>query len=303
MSIIIGHQNQWRFLKKTVELNKISHAYLFCGQEKLGKKKLAFEFVKLLNCQEKTKLKPCQVCRSCQDIEKKQLPDLTIIEPEKKEIQISQIRNLTQILSLKPYSSHFKIAIIDQAHLMNHEAQNAFLKTLEEPKNNVILFLITEYPDMLLQTIYSRCQIIKFFPVKTKEIENYLEKQNFPTDKIQKIIDVSLNKPGLVIDFVTNLQKLKNQEKIISDLIKILKSDLILRFQYIKNLTIDEDKKMILEIWLNYFRKLFLSAINSKNREYIKLKKILTIIQKIIFLTSTTNVNFRLALEILVLNF
>jgi len=88
--MLIGHQKIWQFLKKAIEMDKLSHAYLFFGEESLGKRKLAKEFIKLLNCQNSDK--PCQTCHSCQDIEKEVHPDLILIEPKKKEIQIAQIR-------------------------------------------------------------------------------------------------------------------------------------------------------------------------------------------------------------------
>jgi len=156
--MIMGHQKQWRFLKQSVELNKLSHAYLFCGEERLGKKRIALEFVKLING-ENFGLGH---------------PDLILIEPERGEIKIAQIRELIQKLSLKPYSALFKVALIDQAHLMTKDGQNSFLKTLEEPKGRTLLILITEAPERLLPTIPSRCEIIKFSPVKEVEIKSYL---------------------------------------------------------------------------------------------------------------------------------
>ena len=154
--MIIGHQKQWEFLKKSFELGRATHAYLFEGQEGLGKKTLAIELAKEI-------LK--------EDVSKKHHPDYVLIEPEKKEIQIGQIRDFIWRLSLKPVLGQVKFAIINQAHSMNEEAQNCFLKTLEEPKGNALMILITEYPQMLLPTIRSRCEIIKFYPVKRSEIE------------------------------------------------------------------------------------------------------------------------------------
>ena len=145
--MIIGHKNQWNFLKKSAELDRLSHAYLFSGENQLGKKTLAIEFVKFLNCSAKDfSEKPCQVCRNCQDVQKKAHPDFVLIEPENshKEIQISQIRNLIWKLSLRPYSAVFKVAILDKAHSMSQEAQSCFLKLLEEPKGKALLILITE---------------------------------------------------------------------------------------------------------------------------------------------------------------
>jgi len=292
--MIIGHQKQWQFLRKSLELGKLSHAYLFSGETQLGKKNLALEFAKLINGENF-------------DFGH---PDLILIEPssEGREIQIVQIRELIQKLSLKPYSAFLKVAMIDQAHLMNSEAQNCFLKTLEEPKGNTILILITEAPKTLFPTIRSRCEIIKFYPVKISEIENYLKNQGISKEKSEEIAKLSLGRPGLAIDFLTNPQKLENQKKVIEELIKISsgKNSLSLRFQYAKDLALAPELSEILNIWLSYFRAVLLEQFlppEVKKPEYpfSKLKNIIKQIQNTNFLISTTSVNPRLALEILML--
>lgn len=327
--MLVGHKNQWNFLVKAAELDRLSHAYLFSGQEQLGKKTLAIEFVKFLNCQlndfskprtafhENDKAeritqkvvrgkRPCQVCRSCQDTQKDMHPDFILIRPasSRGEIQISQIRELIWKLSLRPYSAPFKTAIIDQAHLMTPEAQNCFLKILEEPKGKALLILMTEYPELLLSTILSRVQKIRFFPVKRTEIENYLINQGISQNKAEYFSSLSLGKPGMAINFFLDAQSLKEQEKLISDLTKISNSDFIFRFQYAKELSLKSPQaiKEVLYIWLQYFREILLKSMKDAVFSYyslVQLKKILKLIQRTNFLISTTNINSRLALEIL----
>lgn len=321
--MIIGHAKQWQFLKRSTELGKFSHAYLFCGQEKLGKKTLALEFAKLLTSQ-----------TPHQNFGEGPNPDLILIEPEepsfakastsakatadksegKHEIQISQIRDLIWKLSLKPYLAPFKIAIIDQAHLMNSEAQNCFLKTLEEPKDKTILVLITEYPEILFSTILSRCEIVKFYSVPETEIKNYLISKEIPEKEIQEIIKISQGRPGVAIDLVTDLQKLENQRQKTKELIRILNSGLVARFKYVKELSQNfQEMKEALSIWLSYFRNILLARLtpspSEKERGFgglfqyssEKLKNNLNLIQSTNFLISTTNINPRLALENLML--
>ncbi|TET84822.1 MAG: hypothetical protein E3J36_00395 [Candidatus Nealsonbacteria bacterium] len=288
--MIIGHQKQWQFLKKSVELGKISHAYLFSGEERLGKKRIALEFVKLING-ENFDLRH---------------PDLTLIEPKGgAPIQIAQIRELIQKLSLKPYSAPFKVAIIDQAHLMTKEAQHSFLKTLEEPKGKTLLILITEAPKRLLATIPSRCEVIKFSPVKEVEIKSYL-RENLSDKDWEEASKFCLGRPGEAVDFISDPQKLENRKKIIKELIKISNSGLAFRFQYAKDLSKNSNLREILDIWLSYFRNILLSTINNQQStinkySFFKLKNILSQIQNTNFLLSSTNVNPRLALEILML--
>lgn len=317
--MILGHIKQWNFLKKSVETGKIPQALLFFGEEKLGKKTIALEFIKLINCQSDDFLsRPCQTCQACQEIQKKIYPDLIFIEPNhspafsggaRATIQISQIRDLSWRLSLHPYSASFKTAIIDQAHCMNQEAQTALLKTLEEPKGKALIILITEFPEMLFPTILSRVQKVKFYPIKTIEIENYLKEKKIPDKKIREITKFSQGRPGKVIDFLSDFKKLEEYEQKITDLIKILNSDLSFRFQYIKTLSKNQNLKEVLSLWLFYFRDILLSKINSDSnlpqsvRQYsfLKLRNILQLIQNTNFLISTTNLNPRLALEILML--
>ncbi|MFH1656327.1 MAG: hypothetical protein ABH956_00970 [Candidatus Nealsonbacteria bacterium] len=299
--MILGHHKQRQFLKKLVELNKLPHAFLFSGEKQIGKKTLAIEFIKFLNCQ--SSKRPCNICRSCKDIEKKVDPDSIIIKPEqgKKEISISQIRNLIWKTSLFPYSASFKTAIIDQAHLMTKEAQNCFLKTLEEPKGKSALFLITEYPDFLLPTIISRIQKIRFFPVKKKELENYLFKQGVSQNRVEYLTSFCLGKPGMIIDFLADQEKIKNHQDFISDIEKISESDFGFRFQYVKNLLEkDVSIKDVLDTWLVYFRKMFFSSLE-KGDDCSKIKKIILKIQSTNYLISTTNINPKLALELLLM--
>lgn len=300
--MIIGHEKIWQFLNNSSELNKISHAYLFSGPEKIGKKTLAVEFTKRL---------------FKEDVTKKQHPDFILIEPQKKDIQISQIRECIWKLSLTPSVAPFKIAIIDDAHCLNPEAQNSLLKTLEEPKGKAILFLITEHPERLFSTILSRCQILKFYPVKKEKIVNYLKSQKVAESKIEEIVENSRDRPGLAIDFLLNPEKLKIQKEKISDLVKILDSDLAYRFQYANDLSREpQNIKDALSIWLAYFRDILISNVsNLSQKKYsfenkskldsavstAKLRNITKLIQETNFLINTTNVNPRLALEILML--
>lgn len=295
---IIGHQKQWEFLKKIAETGKISHAYLFTGEEYLGKKKIVLEWASLLLGE-----------TSRRYFGEGQRPDLILVEPKSKEIKIEQIRELIWKLSLKPYSASLKVAVIDGAHLMTKDSQNCFLKTLEEPKDKTLIILITEYPETLLPTIFSRCERIRFYLVKRSEIEEYLKNQNIPENEIKEIVNISAGRPGLAINFVENPQKLKEYKERIKELIKISNSDLADRFQYAKDLSQNSDLIEILNVWLSYLRNVFLekclAAPESSRSNYSsaisKLKNILKNVQNIIFFLSNTNVNPRLALEILML--
>ena len=290
----IGHQKIWQFLENLAKTDRLSHAYLFLGQEKLGKKTLAVEFLKLF-------FGPGIF----------QHPDFVFVAPKGDEIQISQIRDLNWKLSLKSISTPLKAAIIDNAHLMNQEAQNCFLKTIEEPKGKAILILITNHPEFLLPTIISRVQKIKFNPTNQEEIENYLKEKGASPEKIKVISEISMGRPGVAIDFLSDLEKLKDYKERKDKLTGILNSDLASRFQYAKELSQKEDLGEVLDIWSAFFRKALFSKLNLEKdksllgKEYSleKLKNNLLFLQNTKILISTTNVNPRLALEVLLMEF
>lgn len=280
------------FLKEIKRRNNLGHAYLFSGQEKIGKKKAALEWLSLI-------LGPLS-----------NHPDFVLIEPIKKEIQISQIRRLTGQLSLKPSLSLVKAALIDNAHLMNQEAQTALLKTLEEPKGRTLIVLISHRPEELLLTILSRLQKIKFNSVKKQAIKEYLLKHNIAEKEREEICSIARGRPGLVMEIMQERKKLENFRQKVQELKQLIQMPLCARFQYVKETAEDLEKTNdILDIWLECFRKDLLSrcgvafAASPSFTGYSnqQLKEIIVLIEKIKLLIQKTNINTKLALERLVL--
>jgi len=311
--MIIGHQRQWEFLKKSLLLKRPSHGYLFSGPEGLGKKTVALEFVKLVHCQNpEFSKRPCNSCPSCKTFSKGVHPDalfLTLNEGHK-EIQIEQIRDyLIYNLSLKPFVSSFKTAIIDQAHLMSPEAQNCLLKTLEEPKGSTIIILVTAHPEVLSETVLSRMQEIKFFPLSENETLEFLKTQKVFGEKAKIILQASLGKPAKIIEFLRTPEKLEEESKQIQFFSKLLRSDIGTRFQYAKEIS-QKPQAEIFEIWLRYLRKVLFAKTKKLSGTVIpeldkyslsEIKRIIEELETMNFLISTKNVNKRLALEILML--
>jgi DNA polymerase-3 subunit delta' len=302
-----GHQKQWELLRQSVKVGKIPQAFLFSGQSQLGKKTVAIEFAKLLNCQEERfDAKPCQNCQNCKNIEKKTHPDFILIEPETKTIPIERIRELSRKFSFKTSSAFFKTAIIDRAHLMTVEAQTSLLKTLEEPKGTACFILISEYPESLLPTVLSRCERIKFFPLSQKEIERFLLNKGISAKEAGEVSNFSFGKPGRAVNLIEDNLKFKKEEEETIAIEKLINSNFSSRFQYAKNASQDSDKlNEILELWLRYFRKILIAKLEGKSSfehySLVKVKNVLETVQKIIFLNSTTNINPKLALELLML--
>ncbi len=167
---IKGHDFQKNILRRAARDNMISHSYLLAGPAGIGKKLIALEFAKLINCQSGRPInidapegEKCS-CGSCSKVDKGIHPDVIYVQYEGvKSIKVEQIREgVEERLFLKSFEGKFKVVIVDEAERMSSGAQNAFLKTLEEPPPNSVIILITSAPDSLLPTIRSRCQMIKF---------------------------------------------------------------------------------------------------------------------------------------------
>lgn len=310
--MLIGHQKQWEFLKRSFQAQKLSHGYLFSGPEAIGKKTLAIEFTKFIHCQERDVAdRPCNLCSACRAVPKGIHPDALLLGPKisNREIQISQIRDLIYKLSLKPFLSSCKTAIIDKAHQMNKAAQNCLLKTLEEPKGNTLLVLIAEHAEILSETIRSRLQEIKFFPVSEIEIEKFLKNQGFLREKAKEVARISLGRAGKAMEFLRDSKKLQKEKSWALSLSKVLDSDIGARFQYAKSLS-QEPLGEIFDVWLRYFRETLLfktgnlqktSISDLNNYSLSKIKKIIEELEQTNFLISTKNINKRLALEILMM--
>jgi DNA polymerase-3 subunit delta' len=179
---ILGQTQPKQTLKNALQSNSLAHSYLFYGQESIGKKHTAIELAKTLNCSESGEGDACDKCLSCRKIKKRTHPDFFFIEPVKTNatsreatIKIEPIRELQRKLAFHPYEGKVKVAVINDAELMNPQAANSFLKTLEEPPSATVLILVSSNPFKLLPTLISRCQAIKFQPLTPENIKKILK--------------------------------------------------------------------------------------------------------------------------------
>ena len=174
-SDIIGHEQIIGHLKNAIALDKVSHAYIFNGPKLSGKMMLAEAFAMALQC-EGEGTRPCLLCRSCKQAVDHNQPDIIYVSHEKPNtIGVDDIR--TQInndIVIKPYSSRYKVYIVDEAEKMTVQAQNALLKTIEEPPSYAVIILITTNQEAFLPTILSRCVQMKLKPLKDFTIKSYL---------------------------------------------------------------------------------------------------------------------------------
>ena len=193
---LIGQEKVKKILESQISSKKFPHAYLFMGQEGVGKRFCAIEFAKILNCADLIDGSPCGKCPSCIKISKNIHPDIHFIDFEKQSqilekkskkddelnlkakqrrtLGIELIKHMQSEAFMKSHESAWKVFIIDPAEKMTSEAANCLLKTLEEPPENTIIFLIARHKGSIPATIVSRCQILFFAPLKQDDIANYL---------------------------------------------------------------------------------------------------------------------------------
>jgi DNA polymerase-3 subunit delta' len=174
---IVGHKQIIEHLKSAISAGKISHAYILNGENNAGKMMLAESFAMALQC-ETGKEEACMQCRSCHQAIEHNQPDIIYVTHEKPNIiSVDDIRHqLNNDMVIKPYSSKYKIYIIDEAEKMNIQAQNALLKTIEEPPAYAVILLLTTNADSFLPTILSRCITLNLKTVKEDLIKEHLMK-------------------------------------------------------------------------------------------------------------------------------
>ena len=174
---IVGHEQIIKHLKSAVAGNKISHAYIFDGPDRSGKMMLAEAFAESLLCLQEGE-EGCHQCRSCKQAAGRNHPDIIYVTHEKPNtISVNDIRQqLNGTIDVKPYNaeSKYKVYIVDEAEKMNEQAQNALLKTLEEPPSYGVILLLTTNADGFLQTIRSRCVTLELNAVADEKIHRHL---------------------------------------------------------------------------------------------------------------------------------
>lgn len=229
---IIGNDRVVKSLKTAMLNNRINHAYIFDGAKGTGKKTIANTFAKALNCEEGGS-EPCGKCISCLTLESGNNPDVVYVKRNDgdKEIKVDTVRNvINKNVEIKPYRNKYKIFIIEDADTMNAAAQNAFLKTLEEPPTYAVFLLLAENYNKFLVTILSRCQRFKMQPVPAEKIRRYV------LDKYPDILDdtssevaalYSQGSIGKAVELAASDSFRELRGKVVANTINLLETDLI----------------------------------------------------------------------------
>lgn len=224
---VIGKETVIEHLTTAVVQKKLSHAYIFQGEDGSGKLLVAKIFAKALQCEnvqkaldEKRELKninPCGTCASCKKADSGNHPDIHILTHEKASIGVDDIRiQINQDIQIKPYEGKYKIYIIPDAERMTEQAENALLKTIEEPPEYAVLLLLTDNIYRILPTIQSRCVKIPFKPVAPELVKQYLmEHHHIPDYLAETSARFSQGNIGRAVRYAVNEEFLEAKEHVL----------------------------------------------------------------------------------------
>ena len=180
---ILGQDPIKAYMKHALLRHQVSHAYIISGEKGMGKKLLAKSLAMALLCDEGSG-EACGRCHSCIQFATGNHPDITWVTHEKPSIGVDEIRDqLVDPMLIKPYHSRYKVYIVDEAELLTVQAQNALLKTIEEPPEYGVVMLLSTNPDMFLQTIRSRCTMLKMMPIPDEKIRRLLLERGVPENR------------------------------------------------------------------------------------------------------------------------
>jgi len=321
---MIGHEWAVNLLADHVTLGRERHAYLFTGPSGIGRRTLALRFAQSLNC-EKSPVpgQPCRTCSTCRRIDQMQHPDLAMVmaEHEGERLKIDQARELQHTLSLAPYEARYRVALILRFEEAQSSFANAMLKTLEEPPEHVVVILTANNSENLLPTIVSRCEVLRLRSLSMDETARGLQAiKGVPKDISERLAHISDGRPGYAIRLFEQPRLLEQRQSWLDELIQLLAASRRERFAFVKGFVDDkEGLRDVLQVWLTFWRDVLIysSGIGGSitNLDYtIQIQKLVSVtdLQKAHFHVSAIertieyidhNVNSRLALEVLLMDF
>jgi DNA polymerase-3 subunit delta' len=269
---VIGQSKAVDLLRRSLESGRLSHAYLFVGQPHVGKMSLAINLAQALNCENEER--PCGQCKSCLRIASGVHPDVQVVgrlagadsgeAGAKKEISISQIKELQRSAGLQPYEGKHRVFIIDGAEYLNEESANCLLKTLEEPPPNVLFILLTVNDNRLLPTIVSRCQRVELYPLHAGVIEQALiERWQVTPEKAKLLSRLCRGGIGWAVSAAQDEKLTEERSLRLSELIELVDDGLEHRFAFASKLAAQFSKSRdsveeALGLWLEWWRDILL---------------------------------------------
>jgi DNA polymerase III subunit delta' len=221
---ILGQDKAINVLQRAIRHQRVPQAYIFAGEDGVGKKLTALMLAKALNCRERED-DACDHCISCHKIDDGNHPDVRVIEPDGQFIKIDQIRTLQKDVNYRPYEGRRKVYILDQAEALRTEAANALLKTLEEPSPDSLLILVTANVYALLPTVISRCQFVRFVALGAPQLTEFLKREKqMPAEQARLIASLAEGCPGRA--FAMDTDDILAKRAMLEELLALLSSGL-----------------------------------------------------------------------------
>ena len=320
-SEIVGHEQIKEHMQAAIHDKKPFHAYLFQGEEGVGKEALARTFAAGLQCQSESADKPCKECVSCRQMESGNQPDVIWVTREKASLGVDEIREqLCNTMDIKPFSSPYKIYLVPEAEKMTEAAQNALLKTIEEPPEYGIVILMTSNISALLPTIQSRCLTMEFRPLSTAVVESYVKEHcQVPDYQARASAAFAQGNLGKAMRYAKSEDFIERKDHIISLLRHVEQMDLSEMLAVIKDLGTRKDEvRDYIDLMVLWYRDVLLfkatKDINqllfqdeasyisreASHRSYEKIEEILQAFEKA-KVRLRANVNFDITMELMLL--
>ncbi|MGV8154360.1 MAG: ATP-binding protein [Alkaliphilus sp.] len=316
---VVGQGEIVSCLEKALIERKTTHAFMIVGVEGLGKKKLAFEVAKGITCESEVD-KPCYECKSCLKAAGDTNTNIVRIE-EEKTIKIETIRDIQEKIRIKTFDGATRVYIVHDAEKMTVQAQNALLKTLEDPPEKAVIIMTTINENKLLPTIVSRCQLIKLKLIKTEEIQKHLiKRKNISYEQSKAISALANGVVGKAIKILEDESYMRRREEVFKIIGKIRTASV---FEVLSSAEFFNEEKEniseILDMLLTWYRDLLIYK-ETKQLDYIincdRIEEIILQSNKIefnsigdiIFTIEETraninsNANYQLSLEVMLLN-
>ena len=291
-------------LQRSFEHGRLAHAYLFEGEKGTGKHEVGVWLAQHLFCTQMEDNQPCGKCNNCQRIEKKEHPDVLVIEPDGQTIKVDQIRRLQTEFSRSGYESRKKVFLIKEVEKMNSSAANSLLKFLEEPPGDFLAVLETDAVGRILPTIQSRCQVLHFQELSKEALIHRLQEEQIPLEK-SKLLAFLTNSLGKAVE-ISQDEWFNDAKDLIYQWFVYLQKQDTQAFIYVQKKLVKSFKEKTqqftgLSVLMFYYQEAQRQAV--AKGEYGKVKRINQIIERILIAEQKlrSNVGFQAVAEQFVL--
>ena len=266
---LLGHETAIQFLQIHSQPEKIRHAYLITGAEGVGRETLALAFVKALNCANPpSKGDFCGECQPCRQIDAQAFPDLAILRIAEgaRELKIEQVRAMQQSLALAPYQSNYRVVLIPDFQRATMGASNALLKSLEEPPSRAIIILTADARESLLETIASRCEVVRLRPMRIDDLAKELQlTHGLSEGESRKLAQLAGGRVGTAMHYLRDEELLEKYKNVLDQLEEILGMNLRDRLKYVEKLQrakgqARETYSFLIATWLTFWRDVLIRS-------------------------------------------